>query len=147
MIRNFTKIYPNVCFFRYSSRQLFVGTLAFTILLFLLPTTLVYYLVFVAFRLILLTASKLLSTLRSCVLRMPVYLSILWLVNSVKVRSELRVSAQASGGACALHATLTAGPWRSCALQPTFSSLPTGPHLDRPRETGLFATIAYGHLL
>lgn len=35
----------------YSSNQLFIGTLGFTVLLFLLPTTAMYYMVFAAVKL------------------------------------------------------------------------------------------------
>lgn len=132
---------------RYSSRQLFVGTLAFTVLLFLLPTTALYYLVFVAFRILILIISNTLNFLRTAALRVPIYLTCLWLVNSPKVRSQIYISARHSNGALALDATLKAGSWRTCCLEPSFATLPSSVLPEKAEKLGLFSTIAKGKLL
>lgn len=71
----------------YTNQQLFVGTLAFTILLFLLPTTAVYYVVFTLFRLVLLICQGFLTRLSWLINSLPLYILFLWIVNSPKIMS------------------------------------------------------------
>ncbi|XP_017769933.1 PREDICTED: phosphatidylinositol N-acetylglucosaminyltransferase subunit Q [Nicrophorus vespilloides] len=73
----------------YTHNQLFVGTLGFTVLLFLLPTVFIYYAVFTALRLILLTATTLLDILRFFLQHIPLYVFALWIMRSPKIRAEV----------------------------------------------------------
>ncbi|KAI4482825.1 hypothetical protein M0804_008678 [Polistes exclamans] len=76
---------------QYKPDQLFVGTLLFTILLFLIPTTWVYYTVFTTLRLLLTGFSGLLAKLRLYIQVMPVYAYIKWLFNSYCTRSSIYI--------------------------------------------------------
>ncbi|KAL2736143.1 phosphatidylinositol N-acetylglucosaminyltransferase subunit Q [Vespula maculifrons] len=76
---------------QYKPDQLFVGTLLFTILLFLVPTTWVYYTVFTMFRLLLTGFSGLLARLRLYFQVTPVYAFIKWLFNSYCTRSSIYI--------------------------------------------------------
>lgn len=58
---------------RYDVDQLFMGTLLFTILLFLLPTTAMYYLVFTALRLVVVALQGILYKLCCLLSELPVY--------------------------------------------------------------------------
>ncbi|KAL1130425.1 hypothetical protein AAG570_011673 [Ranatra chinensis] len=89
----------------YTKEQLFLGTMSFTVLLFLLPTTLVYYVVFVVIRVGIKTVSEVLARLRYCVQAMPLYTTIVWLflpsyttmtmkITPKKLDSSLVLSAQ-----------------------------------------------------
>lgn len=94
-----------------------------------------------------LVISNTLSLLRTAALRIPVYLTCLWLINSPKIRSQVHVSARHSSGALAVDATLKAGSWRGCCMEPSFASLPTSVMPEKARKQGLFATVLYGDLL
>lgn len=99
---------------RYSPKQLFVGTLAFTILLFLLPTTLVYYIVFTSvdnvqvnltvcqnylnhnlfifqIKLLIMIIAATLMLVQKFNQTLPVYTTILWIINSPKIFAEVSV--------------------------------------------------------
>ncbi|XP_047357737.1 uncharacterized protein LOC124952234 [Vespa velutina] len=76
---------------QYKPDQLFVGTLLFTILLFLAPTTWVYYTVFTTFRLLLTGFSGLLARLRLYFQVTPVYAFIRWLFNSYCTRNSIYI--------------------------------------------------------
>ncbi|KAK0049232.1 phosphatidylinositol N-acetylglucosaminyltransferase subunit Q [Biomphalaria pfeifferi] len=74
----------------YNTDQLFVGNLIFTVLLFLLPTTALYYVVFTAFRLLVLIAKGFLHRIVYVINVTPVFTVIVkvlapkWLVGSVR---------------------------------------------------------------
>ncbi|XP_055584734.1 LOW QUALITY PROTEIN: uncharacterized protein LOC129737596 [Uranotaenia lowii] len=63
----------------YMNRQLFLATLTFAVLLFLLPTILVYYVVFATLRFAIFCASFLLMTVRRIILRFPFDGMIRWI--------------------------------------------------------------------
>ncbi|KAL3877906.1 hypothetical protein ACJMK2_035548 [Sinanodonta woodiana] len=66
----------------YDVDQLFLGTLMFTILLFLLPTTALYYIVFTLLRLVVLILQGLLNKLRAALSSIPVWSICLWCTKS-----------------------------------------------------------------
>lgn len=66
----------------YDADQLFVGTLLFTILLFLLPTIGLYYVVFTLLRLLVLIGQGIVGKVRSLFNRLPVWSVWLWLIQS-----------------------------------------------------------------
>ncbi|XP_074040886.1 phosphatidylinositol glycan anchor biosynthesis class Q isoform X2 [Leptinotarsa decemlineata] len=70
---------------QYSQNQLFIGTLGFTILLFLLPTTTLYYTVFSSFRLVILFIEELSWRMRYFLNTIPVYVIFLWIFNSPSI--------------------------------------------------------------
>ncbi|RWS05067.1 uncharacterized protein B4U79_12223 [Dinothrombium tinctorium] len=75
--------------YSYGNDQLFIGTLTFTILLFLLPTMLLYYLVFLALRLIILSIKLLLRYTISQLSVIPIFSVYLWLINSAKIKRRI----------------------------------------------------------
>ncbi|CAG9773724.1 unnamed protein product [Ceutorhynchus assimilis] len=76
----------------YSSNQLFIGTLGFTLLLFLLPTTTMYYTVFAAFRLATLLSFALLSKIKNVISNIPLYIIILWIFRSSSIAGAPQLS-------------------------------------------------------
>uniref|UniRef100_A0A1B6MFZ7 Phosphatidylinositol N-acetylglucosaminyltransferase subunit Q n=1 Tax=Graphocephala atropunctata TaxID=36148 RepID=A0A1B6MFZ7_9HEMI len=76
----------------YSTEQLLIGTIAFTVLLFLLPTTLVYYVVFTAIRLVLIAVGGLLTQARFVLSALPLYSTLLWLYDSPATTSSVRLT-------------------------------------------------------
>ncbi|KAJ9585353.1 hypothetical protein L9F63_002850 [Diploptera punctata] len=77
---------------KYSPDQLFVGTLAFTILLFLLPTTFMYYIVFTSLRLVVVGLGGLLTRVRYVLQCLPLYISALWLLQSTSISSTVHIT-------------------------------------------------------
>ena len=75
--------------YSYGNDQLFIGTLSFTILLFLLPTVLMYYLVFLVLRVVTLSVQGALCFCIEYISSMPLYMIFLWFVNSKKVAAQV----------------------------------------------------------
>ncbi|XP_026724999.1 phosphatidylinositol N-acetylglucosaminyltransferase subunit Q isoform X2 [Trichoplusia ni] len=75
----------------YTNQELFVGTVAFTILLLLLPTTALYYIVFTLFRVLSLVVQYLLAKLIYMVQTLPLYVVSLWLTSSPKVTGNILI--------------------------------------------------------
>lgn len=73
----------------YTNQELFVGTVAFTILLLLLPTTAMYYAVFTLFRLLSLVLQHVLAKLIYFMHTLSIYVVALWLTNSSKVAGNV----------------------------------------------------------
>ncbi|KAM3964492.1 LOW QUALITY PROTEIN: phosphatidylinositol glycan anchor biosynthesis class Q [Aphomia sociella] len=73
----------------YTNQELFVGTVAFTILLLLLPTTTMYYIVFTLFRILALLIQYILSKLIYMIQTLPLYVVTLWLARSPKVAGKV----------------------------------------------------------
>ncbi|KAF5288308.1 hypothetical protein FQR65_LT12041 [Abscondita terminalis] len=90
--RKYNPLRKRVDSHQYTRHQLFIGTLGFTVLLFLLPTTFLYYAVFTVFRLVLIAMDGLLSHLRYCLQRFPIYVTILWMINSPSVRGAVKLA-------------------------------------------------------
>lgn len=72
--------------------QLFVGTLLFTIFLFLLPTTALYYTVFTLLRMVVLLFQGFLSTVVYIINHVPMYSILLWVAGSNKVSGEISLN-------------------------------------------------------
>ncbi|XP_072931974.1 phosphatidylinositol N-acetylglucosaminyltransferase subunit Q [Epargyreus clarus] len=87
----------------YTNQELFVGTVAFTILLLLLPTTLMYYIVFTMFRVLSLLVQYTLAKLIYLVHTLPLYVITLWVSRSSKVAGNILVEVMDSEGASPLR--------------------------------------------
>ncbi|KAK9881296.1 hypothetical protein WA026_015418 [Henosepilachna vigintioctopunctata] len=81
---------------QYTQHQLFIGTLGFTILLFLLPTTTLYYVVFTTLRLVFLMINGILYRLRYLLRCLPIYVSLLWVCNSRSLAGNLKLELEHS---------------------------------------------------
>ncbi|XP_013169238.1 PREDICTED: phosphatidylinositol N-acetylglucosaminyltransferase subunit Q [Papilio xuthus] len=73
----------------YTNQELFVGTVAFTILLLLLPTTVMYYTVFTMFRVLSMLVQYILAKCIYLVQTLPLYVFILWIIKSTKVAGNV----------------------------------------------------------
>ncbi|XP_053132540.1 phosphatidylinositol N-acetylglucosaminyltransferase subunit Q isoform X2 [Hemicordylus capensis] len=74
----------------YDLDQLFIGTLLFTILLFLLPTTALYYLVFTLLRLLVVIVQGLIHLLMDLINSLPLYSILLRLCRSYRLASGVK---------------------------------------------------------
>ncbi|CAG2118254.1 unnamed protein product, partial [Medioppia subpectinata] len=75
--------------YSYGNDQLFIGTLSFTILLFLLPTVLMYYMVFLVLRVVTLSCQGALCLCIEYMSSMPLYMISLWICGSKKVAARV----------------------------------------------------------
>ncbi|CAH2037447.1 unnamed protein product, partial [Iphiclides podalirius] len=75
----------------YTNQELFVGTVAFTILLLLLPTTVMYYTVFTLFRVLSMLVQYVLAKFIYWVQTLPLYVVSLWLTNSTRVAGNVLI--------------------------------------------------------
>ena len=98
---------------QYQSDQLFVGTLLFTILLFLMPTTWVYYTVFTMLRLVLIGFGGLLTRMKFYLQVMPVYTFFKWLFHSYNMCSVVNIKVHSHGteGPLILIMTMVVASW------------------------------------
>lgn len=79
--------------YHYTNDQLFIGSIFFTVLLFLLPTVLLYYSVFLVLRLLTLMIQ---FTLRTLILRLstlPGFALLHWIISSSKISSDVYIEA------------------------------------------------------
>ncbi|KAK0162091.1 hypothetical protein PV327_008456 [Microctonus hyperodae] len=98
---------------QYKADQLFVGTLLFTILLFLMPTTWVYYTVFTSLRLVLIGVGGILTRLRFYFQIIPIYTFFCWLFGSKRINSsaKLVMKSKHDDGSITLLMTTVVSPW------------------------------------
>ncbi|KAG5306640.1 PIGQ acetylglucosaminyltransferase, partial [Acromyrmex insinuator] len=98
----------------YQTDQLFVGTLSFTILLFLMPTTWVYYTVFTLLRLVSIAFGGFLTRLKFYLQVMPVYTFWKWLLRSYCTCSivDIRLHPSCTQEVTVLSMTMVVAPWR-----------------------------------
>ncbi|CAD1478522.1 unnamed protein product [Heterotrigona itama] len=98
---------------QYQPDQLFVGTLLFTILLFLMPTTWVYYVVFTMLRLVLISFGGLLTRMKFYLQVMPVYAFFKWLFHSYSTCSvvNIKVHSYKTEGPVVLIMTMVVASW------------------------------------
>ncbi|XP_050345972.1 phosphatidylinositol N-acetylglucosaminyltransferase subunit Q [Nymphalis io] len=75
----------------YTNQELFVGTVAFTILLLLLPTTVMYYIVFTMFRVLSLVVQYVLAKIIYTIQTLPFYVIVLWLSQSPKLAGNILI--------------------------------------------------------
>ncbi|XP_030745384.1 phosphatidylinositol N-acetylglucosaminyltransferase subunit GPI1 [Sitophilus oryzae] len=104
--RKFNPLRGRVDSCEYSSNQLFIGTLAFTILLFLLPTTTLYYTVFVTFRLVTVIVIGVLKRVTKLISNIPLYLTLLWVFGCPSMAGSVLVSYKHSTGSKNMRADL-----------------------------------------
>ncbi|XP_050426747.1 phosphatidylinositol N-acetylglucosaminyltransferase subunit Q isoform X2 [Adelges cooleyi] len=98
----------------YTTQQLYVGTISFAILLFLLPTTLIYYIVFVVLRILLVMTKGVLIRLRYALQVLPIYTSLIWFFkpNSAAGIIKLNIASKSDlSNTVVLDATLVADSW------------------------------------
>ncbi|XP_014240687.1 phosphatidylinositol N-acetylglucosaminyltransferase subunit Q [Cimex lectularius] len=115
--------------FPYNNEQLFVATVCFTVLLFLLPTTLVYYIIFTLLRLGIVMIGGLLTRARYLLEISPIYCTFIWFFKPRKVSMTIRllpVKGLSNSGSVTLIAEAVPGSWFECALRctPTVISKP-----------------------
>ncbi|KYN45294.1 Phosphatidylinositol N-acetylglucosaminyltransferase subunit Q [Trachymyrmex septentrionalis] len=98
----------------YQTDQLFIGTLSFTILLFLMPTTWVYYTVFTLLRLVSIAFGGFLTRLKFYLQVMPVYTFWRWLLRSYCTCSivDIRLHPFYTQEMTVLSMTMVVAPWR-----------------------------------
>ncbi|XP_034935223.1 phosphatidylinositol N-acetylglucosaminyltransferase subunit Q [Chelonus insularis] len=98
----------------YQADQLFVGTLLFTILLFLMPTTWVYYIVFTTLRLIIIGFGGVLTRLRFYFQVLPVYAFYCWLFNLENIHSSVKLVTKSrhENGSITLLMTTVTSSWK-----------------------------------
>ncbi|XP_022196206.2 phosphatidylinositol N-acetylglucosaminyltransferase subunit Q isoform X2 [Nilaparvata lugens] len=94
----------------YTTEQLFVGTIAFTVLLFLLPTTLVYYVVFAALRLFVIMIGGILTRGRFLLQSLPIYVLLLRLLNPRRLTSSFEIIPDFRFGTIRLYLNPTISP-------------------------------------
>ena len=75
--------------YSYGHDQLFIGTVCFTILIFLLPTILLYYSVFLFLRLITIVIQCIIKLIISVTLSIPFYGILLWFIGSQQVQTNI----------------------------------------------------------
>ncbi|XP_069358750.1 phosphatidylinositol N-acetylglucosaminyltransferase subunit Q [Maniola hyperantus] len=75
----------------YTNQEMFVGTVAFTILLLLLPTTLMYYIVFTMFRVLSLSVQYILAKVIYLIQSLPIHVFILWITRSPKIAGNILI--------------------------------------------------------
>ncbi|XP_036143285.1 phosphatidylinositol N-acetylglucosaminyltransferase subunit Q isoform X2 [Monomorium pharaonis] len=99
---------------QYQTDQLFVGTLSFTILLFLMPTTWVYYTVFTLLRLASIAFAGFLTRLKFYLQVIPVYTFWKWLLRSYSTRSivDIRLHPYYTKELTVLSMTMVVAPWK-----------------------------------
>ncbi|XP_060523018.1 phosphatidylinositol N-acetylglucosaminyltransferase subunit Q [Cylas formicarius] len=113
----------------YSPNQLFIGTLGFTILLFLLPTTTMYYIVFATFRMTTLLFNNLLASLKNFFNALPLYVIFLWICNSPSVAGSLYIKwNDCDGKNIQIEAKLS-----SLSLTKSLQKFKPGPKKSAPR--------------
>ncbi|XP_046741201.1 phosphatidylinositol N-acetylglucosaminyltransferase subunit Q isoform X2 [Diprion similis] len=98
---------------QYQADQLFVGTLLFTILLFLMPTTWVYYSVFTTLRLVLIGLGGFLTRLKFYLQVLPVYAFVKWLIRSPVMSStiNMKIYSRSGKGPTTLIVSTVVSPW------------------------------------
>ncbi|XP_022173665.1 phosphatidylinositol N-acetylglucosaminyltransferase subunit Q [Myzus persicae] len=97
----------------YTTQQLYVGTISFAILLFLLPTTLIYYIVFVVMRTIMVMARGILIRLRYVLQVLPVYTTLIWFVKPSSSAGiiKMNIVSNEKSSTVVLNTTIVADSW------------------------------------
>ncbi|XP_050531164.1 phosphatidylinositol N-acetylglucosaminyltransferase subunit Q isoform X2 [Daktulosphaira vitifoliae] len=97
----------------YTTQQLYVGTISFAILLFLLPTTLIYYVVFVVMRILLVMIRGLLIRSRYTLQILPVYTTLIWFLKPSLTAGivKLEILDKSKSNTVVLNATLVNDSW------------------------------------
>ncbi|XP_011497258.1 PREDICTED: phosphatidylinositol N-acetylglucosaminyltransferase subunit Q [Ceratosolen solmsi marchali] len=131
---------------RYQPDQLFVGTLLFTILLFLMPTTWVYYIVFTTLRLTMIGLDGFLTRLKFYMQIIPIYGFLRWLFCTADATGSIGIklmNRQAKGPIMLKTKTIIA-PWSETWKK----SIPDTINIHPPIEWSKIASnIFWGQLL
>ncbi|XP_030315627.1 phosphatidylinositol N-acetylglucosaminyltransferase subunit Q isoform X2 [Calypte anna] len=130
----------------YDLDQLFIGTLLFTILLFLLPTTALYYLVFTLLRLLVVVVQGLIHLLVDLIDSLPLYSIILRLCRSYRLAAgvKFRVLEQQDGKP--LRLLMQINPLSYSSLVQTYR-LPTYSCYPKDSWTSLCKKLFLGELI
>ncbi|XP_011861976.1 PREDICTED: phosphatidylinositol N-acetylglucosaminyltransferase subunit Q [Vollenhovia emeryi] len=131
---------------QYQTDQLFVGTLSFTILLFLMPTTWVYYTVFTLLRLASIAFGGFLTRLKFYLQVMPVYTFWKWLLRSYSTRSivDIRLHPCCAEGLTVLSMTTVVAPWRLTWKRCVPDTIVCHPSIE---WSTILNNVIWGHLL
>lgn len=135
----------------YDIDRLFIGTLFFTIFLFLLPTTMVYYTLFTALQLIILALQSCLSTLREFVNSVPVYSLLQWIMRAKTVAGHVifRVHSSEESPNCTLGLAMQVSHFsvrqviNQCAAKCTENDIRKKPSI----WSGIVPKVIKGHLI
>ncbi|XP_054165311.1 uncharacterized protein LOC128962920 [Oppia nitens] len=111
--------------YSYGNDQLFIGTLSFTILLFLLPTVLMYYLVFLVLRVVTLSFQGALYFGIEYLSSMPIYMILLWIGGSKKVAARVSFETILVAAAAADTTAATGITDNRCPPTPSSPPIPT----------------------
>ncbi|KAG5318952.1 PIGQ acetylglucosaminyltransferase, partial [Pseudoatta argentina] len=130
----------------YQTDQLFVGTLSFTILLFLMPTTWVYYTVFTLLRLVSIAFGGFLTRLKFYLQVMPVYTFWKWLLRSYCTCSivDIRLHPSCTQEVTVLSMTMVVAPWRLTWKKCIPDTIICHPSIEWCR---ILNNVIWGHLL
>lgn len=116
----------------YTTEQLFIGTLAFTVLLFLLPTTLVYYVVFTSIRLLIICVEGILNRIKLYFQTLPVYVTLLYLLKSPQTTSTIKLTPLLAAGMNRGRVHILASPVHQSLLKTVEMSIPDPLNTSQP---------------
>ncbi|CAH0385648.1 unnamed protein product [Bemisia tabaci] len=131
----------------YTTETLFLGTLAFTILLFLLPTTFVYYLMFAILRMILVAVGGLLARINLLLQTLPVFVTFQWFFNSSRMANSFDLRPK-SINSHSNHVVLSIAPVTTSLWSIIKSSIPDA--VKFPRQVDwphIIRSLAFGRLI
>ncbi|XP_044733371.1 phosphatidylinositol N-acetylglucosaminyltransferase subunit Q [Chrysoperla carnea] len=128
---------------QYSHRQLFVGTLAFTILLFLLPTTTMYYAVFATLRLCLIAIDEILLKLKIMLQNFPLFITYMWLIKAPMIAGNINIKMDSSVKKCqSFYVTLEPKTWSQ-----TLEHCKLNQQENSQKISGILQKVLSGYLL
>lgn len=135
----------------YDIDRLFVGTLFFTILLFLLPTTTIYYTLFTTLQLIILVLQSCLSTLTEFVNSVPLYSLLQWMTRAKTVAGHVifRVHSSEESPNCTLGLAMQVSHFsirqviKQCSAKSSANNIQRKPSI----WSGVVQKVIKGHLI
>ncbi|XP_017260874.2 phosphatidylinositol N-acetylglucosaminyltransferase subunit Q [Kryptolebias marmoratus] len=104
----------------YDLDQLFIGTLLFTVLLFLLPTTALYYLVFTLLRLVVVLFQGVLHLIVDFINSFPLFSVGLWVCRSYRLAEGVKFRVLCDEPGTALHLLMEMNPLRFGSVLQTY---------------------------
>ncbi|CAG9805055.1 unnamed protein product [Chironomus riparius] len=133
----------------YSNRQLFLATLFFTTLLFLLPTIIIYYVVFAILRLMIYIITYILMKLQRIVLMLPLYTYFRWIVGFHRDLNNISFNLMSYGSLSNIEVyqfqleVLKSSPWKFSSYKKEFKD-----NFSQPLPINKFAiNLLYGDLM
>ncbi|KFV79746.1 Phosphatidylinositol N-acetylglucosaminyltransferase subunit Q [Struthio camelus australis] len=130
----------------YDLDQLFIGTLLFTILLFLLPTTALYYLVFTLLRLLVVVVQGLIHLLVDLIDSLPLYSIILRLCRSYRLAAGVKFRVLEQKHRKPLRLLMQINPLSYGTVIQTYR-LPTYSYYPKDSWTSLCKKLFFGDLI